>query len=1102
MSERPIAYRLDADNRFVVENYNWATPFANFFPGIAGLWGIPLWIYYVSRHQGVCSLGVRDKDHQILEFHSFNRACQAVRHEGFRTFLRLDGGPVVEPFLRTARQDVSQQLILSAGELELWEDDAATGLQVQVVYHPLVNLPVAGLVRRLTVRNQGSSPRRLECLDGVARLLPYGVNQDHIKHTARHIEAMMGVRFHAGVPLYRLKQSAADDERVAKLSGGNFYLALVDGALCHDHFVVDPQVVFDDPFQHLQPWSFARAGLGGVLAPRQALENTTPCGFAGFATTLEPGAEITLCSVIGNAATDELLSQFVTLAQEPGSLDDQRRQNRLVLSQITERALTVSSAKRFDAYCGQDFLDNVMRGGLPLVLSGEPDRRVFYVHSRQNGDLERDYHYFVIEPTYLSQGTGHYRSIYQNRRTDPWFFPEVEDANIVWFMNLLQLDGYNPLEVRGLTYRAVDRAAVDGLIDELAPPPEIAAELRAMVARPFTPGQLCMALERGGRHGPDDFLALLGRLLPLCEECEIGGLHEGFWVDHWLYNLDAIDVFLMVYPDRLGELLVERRRYTFFDDPDVVLPRSEKCVRRPDGKVRRYGAVWRDPDKASRIEARTEHPYRVRTRYGEGEIYHTCLLVKLVGVVANRIATLDPLGVGIEMEADKPGWNDSMNGLPALFGSSLCQALELEKACRFLVDSLAALGPITVPIYEELAELIAALEAAIDVRLASTSPTAAMVYWDQSNTAKEAYRDRTRLGVSGVEVPLSSERISAFSSRCLELLTGIHSSAEPSRVLSPDGVPYTYFVNHVVACEETGRTSCKGLPLVRPTQFRQEPTPLFLEGPVHFLKVHPERAQEIYDAVRRSDLFDRKLSMYRSCVDMSGECFELGRAVGAYPRGWLENESIYLHMEYKYLLEILRAGLYEAFYDDLRNVLVPFHDPAVYGRSTLEGASFIVSSVYADPALHGRGFQARLSGITVEMLHLWMLMVAGPRPLLLSPSGALCLRLAPALAGWLFTEAAETIRYHDERRGSVEAVIGKDSFGFKLLGSTLVVYRNEQRKDTWGAGGAKPVRHELTMGDGSKRVVTGAELDAELAIAVREGRVRRIDVTLEPATAG
>lgn len=91
-------YYFDRDHRFVVDNYNWAKPFSNFFPGIAGKWGIPMWIYYVSKAQAVCSLGVHDKDHAILEFLSFNKACQTVGKEGFRTFVKLDGASVYEPF--------------------------------------------------------------------------------------------------------------------------------------------------------------------------------------------------------------------------------------------------------------------------------------------------------------------------------------------------------------------------------------------------------------------------------------------------------------------------------------------------------------------------------------------------------------------------------------------------------------------------------------------------------------------------------------------------------------------------------------------------------------------------------------------------------------------------------------------------------------------------------------------------------------------------------------------------------------------------------------------------------------------------------------------
>ena len=113
--------------------------------------------------------------------------------------------------------------------------------------------------------------------------------------------------------------------------------------------------------------------------------------------------------------------------------------------------------------------------------------------------------------------------------------------------------------------------------------------------------------------------------------------------------------------------------------------------------------------------------------------------------------------------------------------------------------------------------------------------------------------------------------------------------------------------------------------------------------------------------------------MYKTSEDMTGETTELGRSVGAYPRGWIDEllESIYLHMHYKYLLEVLRAGLYAEFWRDARTGLIPFLDPAVYGRSTLEGASFVVSSAYPDSRFHGRAFQPRLSGMTTEFISMW-----------------------------------------------------------------------------------------------------------------------------------
>ena len=77
-----------ADNMdFVISDYNSAPPFASFLPGIAGLWGVPMWVFYANRGQGITSFGVLDKDGSIMEFHPADKAYRYAARYGFRTFL-------------------------------------------------------------------------------------------------------------------------------------------------------------------------------------------------------------------------------------------------------------------------------------------------------------------------------------------------------------------------------------------------------------------------------------------------------------------------------------------------------------------------------------------------------------------------------------------------------------------------------------------------------------------------------------------------------------------------------------------------------------------------------------------------------------------------------------------------------------------------------------------------------------------------------------------------------------------------------------------------------------------------------------------------------
>jgi len=523
-------------------------------------------------------------------------------------------------------------------------------------------------------------------------------------------------------------------------------------------------------------------------------------------------------------------------------------------------------------------------------------------------------------------------------------------------------------------------------------------------------------------------------------------------------------------------------------------------------KVRQYGAVIRDQEKVEMIKSRSELPTRVRTSHGRGDIYKTNLLVKLLSVVANKIATLDPQGIGIMMEADKPGWCDPLNGLPGLFGSSVCETLELERLCRFLrksLDELRMKDDEPVLVYEELYEFMSGLGKAIEKRLNSEDKSRTLIYWEESNRLKEEYRERTRMGVSGSERETTVSQLKAFLEDGLRLLTEAFGPQNKDKLFHKGGVCYTYFINNVVQYDLIRTDQRKkapapthmGYPLARAKRFESEPLPLFLEGPVHLLRVHPEQSKRIYGSVKRSQLYDRELKMYKNCESLEEAPFEIGR-IRAYAPGWIENGSIYLHMEYKWLVEVLRSGLHREFYRDIKSTLVPFLDPAIYGRSILEGSSFIVSSAFPDEKLHGRGFQPRLSGNTCEMLHIWTLMVAGEKPFFLNEKGQLMLMLRPIVPGWLFTRGRKTCSYYEKDGTTRSVVIPKNAFAFEFIGKALVVYHNQKRKDTFGEGGAKAISYRLIYRDGRQTRVLGDVLQTRLALDVREGHVERMDVTL------
>lgn len=234
--------------------------------------------------------------------------------------------------------------------------------------------------------------------------------------------------------------------------------------------------------------------------------------------------------------------------------------------------------------------------------------------------------------------------------------------------------------------------------------------------------------------------------------------------------------------------------------------------------------------------------------------------------------------------------------------------------------------------------------------------------------------------------------------------------------------------------------------------------------------------------------------MYRVNGDLSAESYEIGRA-RAFSPGWLENGSIWLHMEYKYLLELIKNGLTAEYYQAINDALVPFQDPARYGRSILENSSFILSSLNGDSKNHGRGYIARLSGSTAEYINMWSLMAFGKNPFK-SESGQLIYAPEPKLTADLFTQEKRVEKLQLSEEKAVEVEIPANSFAYRFLGQTLVIYHNPERKNTFGANRAEITKFQFTTADGREVAVEAAQLKGDPAHSLRNGEISRLDIFL------
>ncbi|MDK2900987.1 MAG: hypothetical protein PWQ45_1575, partial [Thermosipho sp. (in: thermotogales)] len=317
--------------------------------------------------------------------------------------------------------------------------------------------------------------------------------------------------------------------------------------------------------------------------------------------------------------------------------------------------------------------------------------------------------------------------------------------------------------------------------------------------------------------------------------------------------------------------------------------------------------------------------------------------------------------------------------------------------------------------------------------------------------AKEEYRSKVFYSITGNKKKISKVELLAILKKMIKKLDeGIERAKNYGKGIYP-----TFFTYELVDYEVIDG-------VIIPKKFEVNVLPYFLEGIVRAFKViDKDEKKKLYDFVKNSNIYDKKLKMYKTSESILNQPYSIGR-IRAFTPGWLENESVFMHMEFKYLLELIKSDMLEEFYEDIKTALPPYMDYKVYGRSILENSSFIVSSANSNPNLHGQGFYARLSGSTAEFLSMWKYMFIGDK---------------------LFTLENNELTF------TFEPKINKEFFEngvieFKLFSKTKVKYVNPQLKEKIG-------RIEVFV-DGKKFEIHGNKIKGELAHKLRNKKIDEV----------
>jgi hypothetical protein len=414
----------DELGRYILEDFDAQPAFSDFLPALAGLYGKPLYAFYVNRGQGIASFGVASKEYPIMEFNPANKAYQSSALLGFRTFLqasRKGHAFLIEPFspMKTrfsgstdehGKKLPKRHMYVGSNEVQIQELDETHNIETNVTYFVLPEEDFGAFAKRTRITNTDpDSSLTFSMLDGLAKIEPAGGKLDGpLKNIGRTLEGWMGVyqtdKDSINMPFYRLSSEPADSASVVVQKAGHWCLSMVeyedDSRLLP--IIYDTSKVFGEDTTLLSPVALRSKSIGDIIKePQYGFAKTSSAFAAVDEVTLAPGETLTVSTFFGKAESITDVPALARRLTQPGFAQYKVSRTREIIKQITAAVETNTANQLFNGHVQQMFLDNSLRGGIPTIL-GEEDDNVKLLNADEDSRLKV---FHLVSRSFIPCGT-------------------------------------------------------------------------------------------------------------------------------------------------------------------------------------------------------------------------------------------------------------------------------------------------------------------------------------------------------------------------------------------------------------------------------------------------------------------------------------------------------------------------------------------------------------------------------------------------------------------------------------------------------------------------------------------------------------------------